>query len=837
MRTVRHRPGPMASLAAGVMLVTAAAASAETLAISSFETEAELARWEIAGERELSGEHATDGQHALRIRWPQGRGLITRGFPADWSPWEVLKLDCFNPGPPFSVTLRTDDATGATVSSWYHSVRSGKSTLEFVIPGLAERIDVARIRMAHLRVDPARQRPVEVYFDNLRFTRGEPAEVYQPPAVAARPLLRHQVNLLANPDFEVGLQGWQAQPQAGPGSYEYGTGTGENCHSGAASAAIICNRIGRGGLSSAAVRLPAAGPYSLSFWVRGTLGGLIRYGLTGGGADDLREDQATGQWRCLRATFERRQGETAAVALLSSAPGTVFFDDVCLAPGTGDTGAEQESARPAPDVAGNRITNPNFEVGMYGWDSWGQWDGGSYDFGSGEGPNAYSGASAVAVICNLRGRGGVFTQPLKLPPDAYTLRFMAKSSGTGSIRFGAVYPGGQSFRDANLGSQWQPFTVTVTSEIEGPWRVYLMSTGDGTIYFDEVSLLGAHQPAASPRPSAVPAEPPTRLTLQGGHTRVNGAPFFAIGLYRAAPADLAGTAFNCIPGWDPADRTTLDACHERGVFLLPDLTGVMRGHLPHRVGAVAQPVMDHPAVLAWYLCDEPDHERWLVPPDEMRLASRLLRDLDPAHLTCAVVMPWAESNLYRYADTVDLVMTDIYPITETRPADLASIWRSTAVLRRAVKDAKPIWVVLQATAAGTPAEHVAATYLALVEGADGVFYWEYEDARCKPAVWDTVCQLARELATLTPVLTGDDALRPATAGRGPVRCLRKVAPDGEYLLAVNGAAEPVRGWRATVPGAGDGKAQVLFEERAVTVTGAVLVDDFAAFARHVYKLP
>lgn len=824
-------------LALGLLAAALAPAVAETALLASFETDAELANWEIAGDAELSAEHATEGRRSLLIHWPQGRGLITKGFPADWSAWELLKVDCFNPGPPFSLTLRTDDEGGATISSWYHYVRTGASTLEFVVKGLAERINVAKIRMAHIRVDPVRGRPLRLYFDKFRFTRDEPPEVYQPPTAEEKPIPRCEGNLLAHGDFENGLQGWDSWGEWDGGLYEFATGAGDNAHSGAASAAVICNKLGRGGIFSNPITLPATDTYTLSFWVRGSLGGRIRYGLEAPELEDTRDGQVTTEWQQIADKLSRTEGDVGRVYLHSCAPGTVYFDEVRLVRGALEQEPEAPAKRLAPQDPGNRIANPNFELGLHDWGSWGEWDDGLYEFATGDGANAYSGDYSAAIICNKKGRGGVMTKPMKLPPDQYTLRFLVKGSEPSTIRYGAIYPGGELFRDAAVETDWQTLALPITSEEEGKWRVYLMSTGEGVAYFDEVSLKGTREVVAAAEEPSAPERPSTQFEMRRGHTYVNGEAFFALGVYRAVPGDLQDTAFNCIPGWDQAEAATLDACQQAGIYLLPDLTGVMRGHLPHRVTRVAQPLMDHPAVLAWYVCDEPDHERWNVPPDEMRLATKLLHDLDPQRLTCAVVMPWAESNLYRYADTVDILMTDIYPIGDKRPADLSAIWRGTGVMRRAVNDDKPVWAVVQATAKGTPEEHVAATYLAVVEGADGILYWEYEDGRRRPEVWEQICEVARELDSLRLVLTSDDAPEQASCRRPEVRTLRKATADGHYLIAVNGTGERAEGCKISLRGTGDGKAEVLFEDRSVPLANSSLSDDFEPFARHVYRLP
>ncbi len=567
--------------------------------------------------------------------------------------------------------------------------------------------------------------------------------------------------------------------------------------------------------------------------MKATLGGKIRYGwVTADTENDLQETQAGRDWQLVQLELPLDKGAQGQVHLQSLAPGTVFFDEVRLVPG-----GENAPAIAAEAVPGNRVKNPGFELGLHAWGSWGEWDDGLYEFGTGTGENAHTGQTSAAVICNRQGRGGIFTDPMKLGADVYTLRFVARATEPSTIRFGVIYPGGQMMRDADVSRQWQTFDLTVPSSLDGDWRVYLMSTGTATVYFDEVTLVGSKTEAGPEDALPKALGPPAKVELKNGHTYLNGEPFFALGMYRATPENLKGTAFNVIPGWASPGAGLLNDCTANGIYALPDLTGVMRGHLPQQVTAVARPIMDHPAVFAWYVCDEPDHQRWAVPPDEMRLAKRLLAETDPNHPTCAVVMSWAESNLYRYADTVDILMTDVYPMGEKHTADLHRIADATAIMRRAVRDERPIWTVIQATGQGTPEEHVAAAWLAIVEGADGLFFWEYEDAVRDRRVWDKVCAIADEIKSLRLVLTSPDASQQAREEMPGLRTLVKNAPDGRYLIAVNGTGDDLGACVIGLPGVADGPAWVVSEDRSVRVTNGTLTDVFGPFTRHIYKLP
>ncbi|MCD6350884.1 MAG: carbohydrate binding domain-containing protein [Armatimonadetes bacterium] len=665
----------LASLA--IMSLAQAQQARQVKLIGDFESQADLATWRAGnGARpDLVADHATRGQKALHLSFPEGHGLIRLQGPLDWSGWELLKIDVFNPGDPFTMTFRADDASGQTISSWYHLVRTGASTLDISVRGLAEGIDLGQIAWVHLRVDPARPKPCEVYVDNWRLTKGMGLEIWRPQVPPEqRPVKKDPTNLLDNGDFELGLQGWG---------------------------------------------------------------------------------------------------------------------------------------------------------------SWGLWDGGEYRFGSGTGQKAYSGRHSAAIYCVKQGRGGIFTSPFTVPAAAtYTLRVMAKGAQPGDILFSYEGKKAQQYKQARVSTDWQQFSLTVDVPAGDQGRVYLYSRSDATVFYD-AAYFGA--PGVTRPQAALPSGTPPKVTTRGDKVFINGKPFFCRGIYRATPADLKGTAFNFIPGWDLRGKVGEAA---PGLWLMPDLSGLARAHLLYQLPLAIEPLRRLPQVIGWYVCDEPDHEKWPVGPDELKYATRLVHQKDPGRLTMTVVMPWAASNLYRFADSVDILATDSYPITKNKPSPVLRVAQATDWACRATRKAKPVWLVVQATSQATWEEETAVTYLALTHGANGILYWEYEDGHRNPEIWRTITALVEEMRALEPALTSPDAATQAAPSNRQIHCLTKQAPDGLYVLAINATDHPVTAVSLSL-GQGqvaDGKAEVQFEGRRVPVRGGVLRDDFGPYQRHVYKL-
>jgi len=107
------------------------------------------------------------------------------------------------------------------------------------------------------------------------------------------------------------------------------------------------------------------------------------------------------------------------------------------------------------------------------------------------------------------------------------------------------------------------------------------------------------------------------------------------------------------PGTNASALEYLDACQKLGLqaFIGFDRSKLLAWDEPfvaERVGALSR----HPALLAWYLFDEPDLPHQYVPPDQLRALYRLIHDLDPMH---PVIVTVAQTNFMPlYHDSYDV---------------------------------------------------------------------------------------------------------------------------------------------------------------------------------------
>jgi hypothetical protein len=116
-------------------------------------------------------------------------------------------------------------------------------------------------------------------------------------------------------------------------------------------------------------------------------------------------------------------------------------------------------------------------------------------------------------------------------------------------------------------------------------------------------------------------------------------------------------------------------------------------------------VKDHPALLSWYLIDEPDGEKY--PPAYVHQASSIIRKLDSAHpiSACFDTTNRKNGSWNLYVDAVDVLLADIYPVGTAGEAACTANASSQCDLQKNIyaslvtainNTGKPLWFVPQA---------------------------------------------------------------------------------------------------------------------------------------------
>lgn len=262
-------------------------------------------------------------------------------------------------------------------------------------------------------------------------------------------------------------------------------------------------------------------------------------------------------------------------------------------------------------------------------------------------------------------------------------------------------------------------------------------------------------------------------------------------------------------------------------FTNKDLTDDM---LLERSLEAVRAVREHPAVLTWHLCDEPNPAH--CSPEWLERAYRAVRAEDPYHLA-EINVCVSGRGMLSYLGSSDLTSIDIYPVPTAHVGLIAPHTR----FMRLTGAWRPIRWWIQSWASvrePTAAEETCMTYQALVEGTRFVLFYNYRPTSY--AAWSALGQIAEEVRTLTPALiseASDYGLKGDDAGR--VIASRHRVGTHVYLIAVNRDTQPVDAELPVPQDCAGLRGSVLFESRQIKPRDQFLRDHFAPMERHVYR--
>lgn len=249
--------------------------------------------------------------------------------------------------------------------------------------------------------------------------------------------------------------------------------------------------------------------------------------------------------------------------------------------------------------------------------------------------------------------------------------------------------------------------------------------------------------------------------------------------------------------------------------------------------------MNHPALLAWYISDEPNGYK--IPPAILEEIYRKIKETDPWHPVSIVFMvPFLSS--VKYADACDIVMADPYPVPDYPVSMVGDI---TNPLISEFNGRKPVWIVPQAFGGGelwrrepTIQEIRSMTYQALVNGATGIQYFVRQGLNYFPkssATWGECGRIATEVAELTPWLLSEEESPAARSLSQNVIATSRVHDGQMVVLTVNRRNEPARA-EIRIDGGYTGRARVLFENRIITINGGLINEPLPAYGSQVYLI-
>ncbi len=214
----------------------------------------------------------------------------------------------------------------------------------------------------------------------------------------------------------------------------------------------------------------------------------------------------------------------------------------------------------------------------------------------------------------------------------------------------------------------------------------------------------------------------------------------------------------------------------------------------------------NPYILAWYLRDEP--EIWHFPPIYLWKIKRYVKALDPTHPTLITLV--RAKKVEEYGQCTDIIMVDPYPIPIS---PLTKLSESIDQVKRIFPE-KPVWAVIQAFDWSsfpygeekrswgrdpTYPEERCLTYLAVIHGASGLFYFTFKSKNYfileRKRHWDDIKRLISELNRIRYILRAPKIypIESVCITEGIHYIVKRVLEGnkrGNYLLAVNSSPSP-----------------------------------------------
>ncbi|HZY24730.1 MAG TPA: hypothetical protein VFE71_02795, partial [Bacteroidales bacterium] len=346
---------------------------------------------------------------------------------------------------------------------------------------------------------------------------------------------------------------------------------------------------------------------------------------------------------------------------------------------------------------------------------------------------------------------------------------------------------------------------------------------------------------------------------------VNKLPFFPFGFYcyspvfPSLPEEEVVKGFNLISPYQKIAPETLaerkaymDRCAEIGMKVHYNLLSVSGGggvgskieglsdkEKRERLIEEIKTFRDHPALLGWYISDEPNGIS--ITPSQMEEIYKTVKENDPWHPVSIVFMaPFLSAK--KYTDALDIVMADPYPIPDnpvTIPGDVAF------KLNSEFKSKIPFWIIPQSFGGGelwgrepTIQEIRSMTWQSIINGATGIQYFVRQGLNYFPksvATWSECGRMAVEVAELTPWLLSDEETLPVTSTSKNILVTSRIHNGQLAIMAVNKVNEPVS-TTFRVKGLQSGKARVLFENRLISFYGGIISDQLSALGSQVYLI-
>ncbi|UZR96668.1 carbohydrate binding domain-containing protein [Chondrinema litorale] len=433
----------------------------------------------------------------------------------------------------------------------------------------------------------------------------------------------------------------------------------------------------------------------------------------------------------------------------------------------------------------------------------------------------------------------------------------------------AILPDDASAAEFQLNLSQGTKTIEVASDIEGQrlsatFKASILSIGTTSIHFSITQIDNIVQEGdvdivlQEAKANAVQID---KLT---GGLIADGLPFFPFGFYCVPVGNLPEKevvhGMNLIapyqsnlPDGLEERKAYMDRCAELGIKVQYSVNSLIgSGHNGSRgldmsdedklalLKSEVKTFRDHPALLSWYINDEPDGQG--RPPEILEAAYNVIHELDTYHPVSIVFMMPSQAEDFK--NTMDIAMTDPYPI----PGPPEQVLNNINGYGDAYKYEKSVWLVPQAFGGQemwnrepTAKELRVMTYMGLISGAKGIQYFIRGEGNTNPqsvSAWSECSNMAVETSQMAPfLLSADDA--PKVSASDERILTRAFKYKGNLLvMAINEDNTP-KEFSIKVDNDGGNykdEAALWFENRSVDFDGKQINDMIDAHGTRVYLI-
>lgn len=260
---------------------------------------------------------------------------------------------------------------------------------------------------------------------------------------------------------------------------------------------------------------------------------------------------------------------------------------------------------------------------------------------------------------------------------------------------------------------------------------------------------------------------------------VHGQPMMPIGVYisghkiKSAAKLLKDSAFNCAMPYGTPTKFGFNVARKNGFYIFASIKDYYYGlkYTPSAIKSISdeRPFVqkyvcrfrNNPALLAWYMADEPSSK--LMP--RLKNHYRWVKELDPNHP--AYIVSNHAWQVQKYILAADVIGMDWYKYA--KGVKISRVTSASNALRLPSGHLPPVWMVIQAfnyknykpsidfSPTPSPAELRNMIWQAIDNGSNGILLYSLYDIRRNPdrpfkTYWPKVKKIAAELNQWAPVL-------------------------------------------------------------------------------------